>query len=75
VVPSEGGTPYTVRIVNKDGKRATGQFGLDMGGGVLTGTGNPGDAGVNFGVGFRLLQPGTKNQWVVVQVTPPPAAP
>jgi immune inhibitor A len=75
VVPSEGNAPYTVRIVNKNGKRATGQFGIDLGGGVLTGTGNPGDAGVNFGVGFRLVFPGYKNQWATVQVTPPPAAP
>jgi immune inhibitor A len=75
VLPSEGNAPYTVRIVNKNGKRATGQFGIDLGGGVLTGTGNPGDAGVNFGVGFRLVFPGYQNQWATVQVTPPPAAP
>ncbi|BCB75890.1 immune inhibitor A [Phytohabitans flavus] len=75
VLPSEGNTPYTVRIVDKNGKPAKGQYGLDLGGGVLTGTGNPGDAGVNFGVGFRLLYPGHGNKWVTVQVTPPPAAP
>jgi len=75
VVPSEGNAPYTVRIVNKDGKRATGQFGIDLGGGVLTGTGNPGDAGVDFGVGFRLVFPGYQNQWATVLVTPPAAAP
>ncbi|MGN9911556.1 immune inhibitor A domain-containing protein [Phytohabitans sp. LJ34] len=75
VVPSVGGAPYTVRIVNKDGKRATGQFGIDLGGGVLTGTGNPGDANVEFGVGFRLVYPGYQNKWATVLVTPPAAAP
>ncbi|GAA4455434.1 immune inhibitor A domain-containing protein [Phytohabitans houttuyneae] len=75
VLPSEGNAPYTVRIVDKNGKPVKSQYGIDLGGGVLTGTGNPGDAGVNFGVGFRLLYPGYKNQWVTVQVTPPPAAP
>jgi immune inhibitor A len=74
VIPSEGGAPYSVRIVDADGDLVRDQFGIDLGGGVVTGTGNPGDAGVRFGVGVELLRPGLRNQWVTVKVTPPPAS-
>ncbi|WP_239313789.1 immune inhibitor A domain-containing protein [Plantactinospora mayteni] len=73
VLPSEGNSPYSARIVDKNGKPARGQYGIDLGGGVLTGTGNPGEVGLNFGVRFDLLQPGHRNQWAVVQVVPPAA--
>ncbi len=75
VLPSEGNAPYSVAIVNKKGKVLPNLFGIDFGGGVFSGTGNPGDDDVNFGVGFELLQSHAKNQWVEVQVTPAAAAP
>jgi immune inhibitor A len=75
VLPSEGNAPYSVRIVNRKGKVLPNLFGIDFGGGVFSGTGNPGDDDVNFGVGFELLQSHAQNQWVEVQVTPAPAAP
>jgi immune inhibitor A len=73
VLPSVGNAPYSVAIVNKKGKLLPNLFGIDFGGGVFSGTGNPGDDGVNFGVGFELLQSHANNQWVEVRVTPAPA--
>jgi immune inhibitor A len=74
VIPSKGGAPYTVRIVDANGNLQTDQFGIDLGGGVLTGTGNPGESGVRFGVRFELVKPGLRNQWATVKVVPPPAS-
>ncbi len=73
VLPSVGDAPYSVAIVDQDGELIPDLFGIDFGGGVLSGTGNPGDAGVNFGVEFSLLSFHAKHQWVQVRVTPPPA--
>jgi immune inhibitor A len=75
VLPSVGNAPYTVRIVDQNGDPATDVYGVDLGGGVLTGTGNPGDDGVDFGVKFILLEQGTRNQWATIRVVPPTAAP
>ena len=73
VVPSAGNVPYTTRIVGADGQLAPEVFGVDLGGGHVTGTGNPGDQNVQFGVQFGLVKPGHRNQWAEVRVTPPPA--
>jgi immune inhibitor A len=71
VLPSQGSAPYSVRIVDKDGKIIKSLIGqIDFGGGVLSGTGNPGEVGLNFGVKFILIEPGQTNQWAVVQVVP-----
>jgi immune inhibitor A len=73
VLPSVDNEPYSVRIVDGNGRLVPEQFGIDLGGGVLTGTGNPGDDNVNFGVRFNLMKPGLRNQWEEVWVAPPPA--
>jgi immune inhibitor A len=73
VLPSVDNEPYSVRIVDGNGRLVPEQFGIDLGGGVLTGTGNPGDDNVNFGVRFNLMKPGLRNQWAEVWVAPPPA--
>jgi immune inhibitor A len=70
-----GNAPYTVRIVDQNGDPATDVYGVDLGGGVLTGTGNPGDDGGDFGVKCFLLEQGTRNQWATIRVVPPTAAP
>jgi immune inhibitor A len=60
-----------VAIVDQNGELIPDLFGvIDFGGGVFSGTGNPGDVGVNFGVEFALLKSHAKNQWVEVMVTP-----
>jgi immune inhibitor A len=74
VLPSVDSQPYTVAIVDADGNLVEDQFGIDLGGGVLTGTGNPGDDGVAFGVEIKLLWPGLHNKWATVRVTPVPLA-
>ena len=43
VVPSLGNEIYSTRIVDGDGKLKTDLFGLDIGSGQVTGTGNPAD--------------------------------
>jgi len=70
VLPSVADAPYSVAIVDQDGNLLPDLFGIDFGGGVISGTGNPGDAGVNFGVEFSLVSHHAKHQWVQVMVTP-----
>jgi immune inhibitor A len=68
VLPSRGQAPYTTRVVNADGTPATGLYGLDLGFTVL-GTGNPGDAGVSYGVSIELLLPIPGNKAALVKIT------
>ena len=75
VLPSVDGAPYSVAIVDGNGELLPDLFGTDFGGGVFSGTGNPGDAGVNFGVKLVLVDSHAKNQWVEIKVTPPAAPP
>jgi immune inhibitor A len=73
VVPSVNNAPYSVAIVDKNGNLLPDLYGIDLGGGVVTGSGKPGDAGVQFGVKFALVDTHARNQWVEVKVTPPAA--
>ena len=75
VLPSVGAAPYSVAIVDQNGELIPELFGIDFGGGVFSGTGNPGDDGVNFGVEFELLKFHAKHQWVEVRVNPAMATP
>ncbi len=54
VIPSRDNQLYTTRIVYPDGTPAEDWYGLDFGGGLLSGTGNPGDAGVDYGVSMTI---------------------
>ncbi|HEX6684575.1 MAG TPA: immune inhibitor A domain-containing protein [Candidatus Limnocylindrales bacterium] len=69
VIPSRGHAPYTTRVVNPDGTPRPDLYGLDLGFTVL-GTGNPGDAGVSYGVSVEILLviPGSKA--ALIRVTP-----
>jgi immune inhibitor A len=69
VVPSAGNAPYTTRIVDADGNLAESEFGLDFGF-TTTGTGDPGDAGVEMGVEFTVTNPSKQNTSAVVEVDP-----
>ena len=71
VVPSAGDQPYSSRVVNADGTPATDWYGIDMGGGHVLGSGNPGDEGKALGVKLKLLTPLPGNLGAIVQVTPP----
>ncbi|MEV1287735.1 immune inhibitor A domain-containing protein [Micromonospora sp. NPDC049679] len=69
VVPSRGNAPYSTRAVNADGTPARGVYGTDLGFTVL-GSGNPGDAGVSYGVTMRIVSTAGDNSYATVRVTP-----
>lgn len=69
VIASRGNAPYTTRIVNPDGTPATDLYGTDLGFTIL-GSGNPGDAGVAYGVKIQILFAFPGNSFAVVKVTP-----
>ncbi|MEU2612964.1 immune inhibitor A domain-containing protein [Micromonospora sp. NPDC007271] len=68
VIPSRGHAPYTTRITNPDGSPATGLYGTDLGFTVL-GSGNPGDAGVAYGVSITIKRAAKDNSFATVYVT------
>lgn len=70
VIPSRDNQLYTTRMVNPDGSPAEEYYGLDLGGGLLLGTGNPGDDGVDYGVTMQIRRHGQGDQYAHVYVTP-----
>ncbi|MEV4418094.1 immune inhibitor A domain-containing protein [Catellatospora sp. NPDC049609] len=68
VIPSLGNAPYTTRVVNPDGSPATGLYGMNLGYTIL-GTGNPGDAGVAYGVSITIVRAAKDNSYATVHVT------
>ncbi|RXZ73326.1 immune inhibitor A domain-containing protein [Agromyces albus] len=72
VVPSKGNAPYTTRIVDSAGSPLESLFGLDFGF-TVTGTGNPGDAGVGFGTVIEVAKTLDGNRSALIRVTPPSA--
>ena len=72
VVPSRGNQQYTTRVVNPDGTPATDYYGSTLGGGaIVLGTGNPGDAGVQYGVSIIIKRAAKDNSYAQVYVVPP----
>jgi immune inhibitor A len=71
VVPSADNQPYSVRIVDAAGNPQPDLYGLDLGLGVPTGTGNPADDGVGYGtvIGVKKAMPG--NTAALISITPP----
>ncbi|MEU8259341.1 immune inhibitor A domain-containing protein [Micromonospora sp. NPDC048999] len=71
VLPSKNNAFYTTRVVNPDGTPATGYYGATLGGGaIVLGTGNPGDAGVAYGVAITIKHVAKDNSYATVFVTP-----
>ncbi len=71
VLPSKNNAFYTTRVVNPDGTPATGYYGATLGGGaIVLGTGNPGDAGVAYGVSITIMRAAKDNSYATVFVTP-----
>ncbi len=68
VIPARNQAAYTFRIVNPDGTPATDLYGANIG--VVLGSGNPGDAGVSYGVTIRILKTAKDNSYATVHVTP-----
>jgi immune inhibitor A len=69
VLPSLGNEFYSTRVVGPNGQPLPDFYGLDLGGGHILGTGNPGDEGKQLGVTFTLKKAGKGNAHVVVRVT------
>ena len=65
VVPAKGN--YTTQITWGDKTPATDLYGIDLGDTIL-GTGNPGDAGVQYGVHLAVLAQPKDGQWGLIQV-------
>ena len=65
VVPSRGNAPYTVRIVDKNGKLIPSQYGDGLG------TGNPADSKVGYGTTVTVAMTMQRNQMARLMVTPP----
>lgn len=53
VVPATGG--YTTRITWADRSPLTDLYGVDLGGGLVLGSGNPGDDGVQYGLHIAIV--------------------
>ncbi|PSK64234.1 Immune inhibitor A [Micromonospora sp. MH33] len=71
VIPSRGNAKYTTRVTNPDGTPATAYYGATLGGGaIVLGTGNPGDAGVAYGVSITIKRAAKDNSYATVYVTP-----
>ena len=70
VMPSIDNTNYSVRIVHSDGSPFPEAYGIDVGVGSLTGTGNPGDEGVGFGVRISIVNVANNNTYATIRVVP-----
>ena len=70
VMPSVGNANYSVRLVDSAGNPLPQFYGIDLGVGSLTGTGNPGDEGVGFGVTLEVMKAGKNNTFAQVRVVP-----
>ena len=70
VMPSIGNANYSVRIVDSAGNPLPQFYGLDLGVGSLTGTGNPGDDDVAFGVRISIVRVAKDNTYATVHVVP-----
>ncbi|MET8355529.1 immune inhibitor A domain-containing protein [Micromonospora sp. NPDC005171] len=71
VLPSRDNAPYTTRVTNPDGSPAPEFYGVTLGGGaIVLGTGNPGDAGVNYGVSLTIKKAAGDNSSAMIYVTP-----
>jgi immune inhibitor A len=69
VIPSRGNAYYSTRVVDSDGNPLPEFYGLDLGGGHVLGSGNPGDEGKQFGVSFTIVRAGQGNRFATVHVT------
>jgi immune inhibitor A len=70
VVPSVDNQPYSTRIVDADGNPLEDQYGKVVNGHEL-GTGNPADAGVDYGTQVRVWRTTRSNMAALIKVVPP----
>jgi len=70
VIPTLGNQLYTTRVVDANGNLLPQFFGITVAGNTVLGTGNPGDAGVAYGVTITILNTAKDNSYATVHVTP-----
>ena len=76
VVPSRDNRRYTTRIVDENGHPLTDLYGIDLGDGIILGSGNPADGNpldtpvedLSLGVEFVVRRVAGSNQWAVIGV-------
>ena len=73
VVPSVGNQLYSTRLVLPDGTPLTDLYGIDLGQNIVTGSGNPADDGVAFGVSIEVKKVAKNKSYASVYVVPAPA--
>jgi immune inhibitor A len=66
VVPAKD--DYTTRITLGDKTPATDLYGINPYGDTVLGTGNPGDAGVHYGLKIAVLDKATDGSWGKISV-------
>jgi immune inhibitor A len=71
VIPSRGNQRYSTRIVDANGNPLPQLYGIDLGNGIILGSGNPGDEGKQLGVTLTVKAAGKDNTYATVYVTPP----
>ncbi len=64
VVPAKG--DYTTKVTWDDKTPATDLYGIDIG--TILGSGNPGDAGVQYGLRMKILSKAKDGTWGIIQV-------
>jgi immune inhibitor A len=71
VVPSVGNAPYSTRVVGADGNLLTDWFDVDLGSGIVLGTGNPADDDVAYHTGISVQEVKNGNTAAKIRIVPP----
>jgi immune inhibitor A len=72
VVPSVGNELYSTRLVDPNGNPLPALYGIDLGANIITGSGNPADDDVAFGVSIEVMRVAKDKSYATVHVVPAP---
>ncbi|NUR74241.1 MAG: protease, partial [Hamadaea sp.] len=70
VIPSVDNQLYSTRVVDANGNPLPQYYGLTVAGNTVLGTGNPGDAGVSYGVTITIKRVAKDNSYATIYVVP-----
>ncbi|NUT36196.1 MAG: M6 family metalloprotease domain-containing protein [Hamadaea sp.] len=70
VIPSVNNQLYTTRVVDANGNPLPQFYGITVAGNTVLGTGNPGDAGVAYGVSISIVRVAKDNSYATIHITP-----
>lgn len=68
VIPSVDNQFYSTRVTDMAGEPLEWVYGMDLGGGHYLGTGNPGDAGVQYGLHIELVDKAADGSWGMLRI-------